>query len=62
MTRRTIDNCVNDTGRFSSYLYIYLIFGFQGQFNYVNIVITPLDHGSNAVTVQSRDGTLLYYL
>ena len=28
--------------------------GTQGQFNYVNIVITPLDQSTNAVTVQCK--------
>ncbi|KAL4240095.1 Tuberous sclerosis 2-like protein [Mactra antiquata] len=27
----------------------------KGQFNYVNIVIKPLDHGSNAVTLQAKE-------
>ena len=35
---------------------------FQGQFNYVNVVITPLDHGFNAVTVQSKQGEYIVYL
>lgn len=30
--------------------------GLQGQFNYVNIVIRPLDHESNAVTLQAKEG------
>lgn len=29
---------------------------FQGQFNYVNIVIKPLDYESNAVTLQAKEG------
>jgi len=28
----------------------------QGQFNYVNIVIKPLDYESNAVTLQAKEG------
>ena len=28
----------------------------QGQFNYVNIVIKPLDLDSNAVTLQAKEG------
>jgi len=29
---------------------------FQGQFNYVNIIVCPLDHNSNTVTVQTKEG------
>lgn len=32
---------------------------FQGQFNYVNIVIKPLDYQSNAVTLQAKEGRLV---
>lgn len=28
---------------------------FQGQFNYACVVIQPLDHGTNQVTVQARE-------
>ena len=65
MTGRTIGSFVNNKEHFQSYLHVFVQFrhyDFQGQFNYVNIVIIPLDHGSNAVTVQTRDGTLLNYL
>ena len=37
------------------------IFTFQGQFNYANIIITPLDHATNAVTVQTREGSINTY-
>lgn len=41
--------------KFFNYLKFFL--GLQGQFNYVNIVIRPLDHESNAVTLQAKEGT-----
>lgn len=37
--------------------YLKFLVGLQGQFNYVNIVIRPLDHESNAVTLQAKEGT-----
>lgn len=34
---------------------VYVKFLFQGQFNYACVVIQPLDHGTNQVTVQARE-------
>ncbi|XP_064629998.1 tuberin-like isoform X3 [Lineus longissimus] len=36
----------------------YKIGTIKGQFNYVNIIITPLDYGSNAVSVSAREDIL----
>jgi hypothetical protein len=35
---------------------------FQGQFNFVNIVIRPLDHGGNAVTLLAKQGLYPLYM
>lgn len=34
---------------------------FQGQFNYVNIVIKPLDYESNAITLQAKEGKFRHF-
>jgi len=31
----------------------------QSQFNFVNIMIQPLDHGTNCVTVQTKPGQFM---
>ncbi|KAJ8319018.1 hypothetical protein KUTeg_004109 [Tegillarca granosa] len=38
----------------------YKIGAIKGQFNYVNIVIRPLDHASNAVTLQAKEVPCTY--
>lgn len=39
----------------SEYKIYNIMYLFQGQFNYACVIIQPLDHGTNQVTVQARD-------
>ena len=54
-----ISNCVHGNSMLKRGVMLYSYCILQGAFNYVNIVIEPLDQVSNSVSVLCKDGELL---